>query len=157
MAQLRQTVLLIASAFLVSQLTELVAAATGKASFYTAPFSPSACFGNDPNQFPADKIFAAGGDSSNANIWNNGANCGKRFNVQCQGNGCNGHGPISVLILDHCPNGCVGGRAFDLSDTAFSTIANLDVGVITVQYSSASSLDDEDAETFIAEVGHIGQ
>jgi len=38
MAQLRQTVLLIASAFLVSQLTELVAAATGKASYYTAPF-----------------------------------------------------------------------------------------------------------------------
>jgi len=38
MAQLRQTVLLIASAFLVLQLTELVSAATGKASFYTAPF-----------------------------------------------------------------------------------------------------------------------
>jgi len=157
MAQLRPTVLLIASAFLVLQLTELVAATTGKASFYTAPFLPSACFGNDPNQIPADMIFAAGGDSSSANIWNNAQNCGKRFNVQCRGNGCNGHGPISVKIIDRCPNGCVGGRAFDLSNTAFSTIANLDVGVITVEYSSASSLDDEDAETFIAEVGHIGQ
>jgi len=119
-------------------------------------FIASACFGCDPSQFPADMLFAAGGDSSSANIWNNGQNCGKRFNVQCQGNGCNGHGPISVVILDRCPNGCVGGRAFDLSDVAFSTIANLDVGVITVEYSSASSLDDEVAETFIAEVGHIG-
>jgi len=38
MAQLRRTVLLIASAFLVLQLTELVAAATTNASWYTAPF-----------------------------------------------------------------------------------------------------------------------
>jgi len=157
MAQLRQSVLLIASAFLVLQLTELVAATTGKASFYTAPFMPSACFGFDQNQIPADKIFAAGGDSSSANIWNNGKNCGKRFKVQCQGNGCNGHGPISVKIIDRCPNGCVGGRAFDLSDTAFATIANKDVGVITVQYSAASSLDGGDAETFTAEVGHVEQ
>jgi rare lipoprotein A (peptidoglycan hydrolase) len=62
-----------------------------------------------------------------------------------------------VKILDRCPNGCAGGRAFDLSNVAFSTIANLDVGVITVEYSRESSLDDEEAETFIAEVGHIGQ
>jgi len=160
MAKLRQTVLLIASAFLVLQLTELVAAASGKASFYTAPFRPSACFGNDPNQFPKDCIFAAGGDSSSANIWNNGQNCGKFFRIQCRGNGCNGHGAISVKIVDRCPSGCSGGRAFDLSQTAFSTIANLDVGVITVEHSRAFSLDDpvdEDAETFIAEVGHIGQ
>jgi len=157
MAQLRQTVLLIASAFVVLQLTELVAAASGKASYYTAPFVPSACFGYDPNQFPQNGFFAAGGDSSSANIWNNGRNCGKFFRVQCRGNGCNGHGSITVKIVDRCPSGCSGGRAFDLSQTAFATIANLDVGVITVEYSSAFSLEDEDAETFIAQVGHIGQ
>jgi len=155
MAQLRQAVLLIASAFLVLQLTELVAAATGKASYYTAPYVPSACYGFDPNQF--SQFFAAGGDSSSANIWNNGKNCGKFFRVQCRGNGCNGHGAVSVKIVDRCPNGCSGGRAFDLSQNTFSTIANLNAGVITVEYSSASSLDDEGAETFIAQVGHTGE
>jgi len=139
MAQLTQTVLLIASAFLVFQLTELVAATTGLASFYTAPFVPSACFGFDPNQFPKNNFFAAGGDSPGPNnIWDNGANCGKFFNIQCVGNGCNGNGPIVVEIVDRCPNGCDGGRAFDLSDTAFTAIANPAVGVITVEWSPAS-------------------
>lgn len=107
---------------------------TGKASFYTAPYKPSACFGNDPNQFP--QYFAAAGDG-NPNLWANGANCGKYFNIECQGNGCYGKGPIRVKIVDRCPNGCSGGRAFDLSAETFSAIANPDVGVITVKYSPA--------------------
>ncbi|KAG6552028.1 hypothetical protein Mapa_006334 [Marchantia paleacea] len=107
---------------------------TGEASFYTAPFTPSACYGEDQGQFPANQYFAAGGDGA-PNIWNSGANCGKYFKIQCTGNGCTSSATISVKILDRCPSGCQGGRAFDLSDTAFRAIANPDVGHVTVNYS----------------------
>ncbi|OAE19057.1 hypothetical protein AXG93_2839s1530 [Marchantia polymorpha subsp. ruderalis] len=75
---------------------------TGEVSYYTAPFTPSACFGFDAGQFPSNNYFAAGGDGA-PNIWNNGANCG--------------------------------GRAFDLSDTAFRAIANPDAGHVSINYS----------------------
>ncbi|PTQ26714.1 hypothetical protein MARPO_0535s0001 [Marchantia polymorpha] len=107
---------------------------TGEVSYYTAPFVPSACFGDDAGQFPSNNFFAAGGDGA-PNIWNNRANCGKWFRIQCTGNGCTSSATISVKIVDRCPNGCVGGRAFDLSDTAFRAIANTDVGHVTVNYS----------------------
>ncbi|OAE29081.1 hypothetical protein AXG93_1626s1080 [Marchantia polymorpha subsp. ruderalis] len=107
---------------------------TGEASYYTAPFVPSACFGDNAGQFPSNNYFAAGGDGA-PNIWNNSANCGKWFKIKCTGNGCTSSATISVKIVDRCPNGCVGGRAFDLSNTAFAAIANLDVGHITVTYS----------------------
>jgi hypothetical protein len=155
----RQTMLLIASAaFVVLQLTELVSAATGQASFYTAPYVPNACFGF--GGVPSDNMFAAGGDSGGANIWNNGGNCGNHFSIKCVGNGCrNGGGPIRVEIIDRCPNGCAGGRAFDLSAEAFAAIADPDVGVITVQYSSAVSDEDRAVpwarEKLIAQVGHM--
>ncbi|KAL2611435.1 hypothetical protein R1flu_023127 [Riccia fluitans] len=107
---------------------------TGEASYYTAPFVPTACYGNDENQFPANQYFAAGGDGE-PNIWASGENCGKWFSIQCSGDGCTSSDPISVKIVDRCPNGCFNGRAFDLSDTAFSAMANTDVGHITLQYS----------------------
>lgn len=122
----------------------------------------SACYGLDRAQLPGDMYFAAGGDSSNGNLWNNGNNCGKKLRVQCQGKGCRGSGAITVKIVDRCANGCVGGgvggRAFALSFQAFAAIADPAAGVITVKY---SHVDDEDAlawakEELIAEVGHGG-
>jgi expansin (peptidoglycan-binding protein) len=117
---------------------------TGKASYYTAPYVPSACYGYDPNQFPNNQYFAAAGDG-NPNIWNNGANCGRNYRIQCQGNGCRG-GPITIKVVDRCPNGCSGGRAFDLSEAAFSALANPSVGVISISYSLASSHEGDDEE-----------
>ncbi|KAL3682669.1 hypothetical protein R1sor_000691 [Riccia sorocarpa] len=125
-------VVTIAVSLLLLQLS--AAQTTGQASYYTAPFVPSACYGFDQNQFPANQFFAAGGDGA-PNIWAGGANCGKWFRIQCTGNGCTNSNTISVKIVDRCPNGCFNGRAFDLSDTAFSAIANKDVGFITVLYS----------------------
>ncbi|MCO5598261.1 hypothetical protein L7F22_052353 [Adiantum nelumboides] len=105
-------------------------ATAGKASYYTAPYTPSACYGNDPNQFPADGNFAA----ASASIYASGAACGQYYTISCTGSGCNGGGPISVKIVDLCP-GCAGlGRDFDLSQEAFSHIADLDVGVISINY-----------------------
>ncbi|PTQ26715.1 hypothetical protein MARPO_0535s0002 [Marchantia polymorpha] len=118
----------------------------GEVSYYTAPFVPceaesvwslhaaSACFESDPGQFPSNNFFAAGGDGA-PNIWNNGANCGKWFKIQCTGSGCISSATILIKIVDRCPNGCVGGRAFDLSNTAFSAIANTDAGHVNVFYS----------------------
>ncbi|KAG0600925.1 hypothetical protein M758_11G071400 [Ceratodon purpureus] len=117
---------------------------TGRASFYTAPYVPSACFGYDQGQFPGNMFFAAAGDSAGANLWNNGQNCGKNFRIQCQGKGCRGSGAITIKIVDRCPNGCSGGRAFDLSSEAFAAIADPNVGVITVNYGLASPQDDGD-------------
>ncbi|XP_024393257.1 wound-induced protein WIN2 [Physcomitrium patens] len=91
---------------------------TGNASYYTPPYVPSACFGFNQAQFPANQYFAAAGDSSSANLWNGGKNCGKKFRIRCVGKGCWG-GPITVRIVDRCPNGCSNGRAFDLSAKAF--------------------------------------
>jgi len=134
---------------------------TGRASFYTAPYVPSACFGFDQGQFPANMFFAAAGDSAGANIWNNGQNCGRNYRIRCQGNGCRGSGAITIKIVDRCPNGCSGGRTFDLSSQAFAAIADPNVGVITVSYSLASPHDDVavpwEKEQLIAEVGHGGQ
>lgn len=126
-------------------------------------FIASACFGSDQGQFPGNMFFAAAGDSAGANLWNNGNNCGKHYSIQCQGNGCRGSGAITIKIVDRCPNGCSGGRAFDLSSQAFAAIADPNVGVITVKYSLASAYDDGDAavpwekEQLIAEVGYGGQ
>ncbi|KAL3682675.1 hypothetical protein R1sor_000697 [Riccia sorocarpa] len=118
----------IAVSLLLLQLS--AAHSTGQASYYTAPFVPSACYGFDQNQFPANLFFAAGGDGA-PNIWAGGANCGKWFRIRCTGNGCTNSNTISVKIVDRYPSG----RAFDLSDTAFLAIANPDVGFITVLYS----------------------
>ncbi|KAG6554058.1 hypothetical protein Mapa_003973 [Marchantia paleacea] len=106
----------------------------GQASYYTAPYVPCACYGNDQSKFPAGYIMAAGGDGA-PNIWNDGKNCGRYFGIDCNGAGCwQGNHHIDVKIVDRCPNGCSGGRAFDLTYEAFGAIADRNQGVITVFY-----------------------
>ncbi|KAH7440700.1 hypothetical protein KP509_03G006800 [Ceratopteris richardii] len=103
-------------------------AIAGRASYYTV-YTPSACYGYDSSQFPGDGNFAAASSA----IYNGGAACGQYYTIACTGNGCNGGGPISVKILDLCP-GCAANQ-FDLSETAFSNIADTAVGVIDIDYS----------------------
>lgn len=79
-------------------------------------------------------MFAAGGDSSGHDIWDNGNGCGKVYTITCVGNGCRGVGGVQVKIVDECPNGCAGGRAFDLSYDAFNKLADPSVGVIDITY-----------------------
>ncbi|PTQ26860.1 hypothetical protein MARPO_0307s0002, partial [Marchantia polymorpha] len=111
---------------------------TGEVSYYIPPYVPSACYGYDTSHFPANNYIAAGGDGA-PNLWNNGANCGQWYKIQCTGSGCTSSATISVLIVDRCPNGCVGGRAFDLSQAAFSAIANIDAGHVNVFLITARS------------------
>ncbi|KAM3375319.1 EG45-like domain containing protein [Capsicum galapagoense] len=65
--------------FLFSHLIQASQADLGTASQYHPPYTPTACFGNDPTQFPSSNLFAAAGEA----IWDNGAACGRRYLVSC--------------------------------------------------------------------------
>lgn len=78
----------------------------GRAGFYLPPYTPTACNGSDESQFPSNGLFVAVGDA----VWDNGAACGRRYQVRCLS------GPdqpcidpsrvIQVVVVDHCPDGC---------------------------------------------------
>ncbi|KAM0997419.1 hypothetical protein ACFX13_007393 [Malus domestica] len=99
----------------------------GIATFYSS-YIPSACYGNTPQGI----LIAAAGDA----IWNNGAGCGKFYNVKCTGprnpvpHPCT-NSTVRVKIVDHCP-GCQ--STLDLSQPAFAKIANPVAGIINIDY-----------------------
>lgn len=76
--------------------------------------------------------------AANAALYNNGAACGTRYTVQCTGPTNAGvpapcrNGPITVTIVDLCP-GC-GADQIDLSEQAFTTIADPNAGRIRIEY-----------------------
>ncbi|KAI5074509.1 hypothetical protein GOP47_0010470 [Adiantum capillus-veneris] len=102
-------------------------AASGTATYYTV-YTPSSCYGFDTSPFPAGPLIAAASSA----IFNNKAACGNLYQISCTGNGCTGGGPITVKVVDLCP-GCAANQ-FDLSQEAFSQIANIDVGRINIEY-----------------------
>lgn len=73
-------------------------------------------------------------------IWNDGAACGQYYQVNCisgtnEGTPtpCLGSGSVVVKIVDYCkPPDCRG--TIDLSQEAFSSIADLNSGVINISY-----------------------
>ena len=76
-------------------------------------------------------LVAAVGDA----LWNNGAVCGKMYRVTCTGptNQCRSTGAsVTVKIVDRCA-GCTGNQ-LDLSQQAFSAIADPAAGKITIDY-----------------------
>lgn len=72
-------------------------------------------------------------------LWNNGAACGNMYTVTCTGGTnagvqqpCTGN-TVTVKIVDYCPSpGCQ--ATIDLSQEAFSAIANTDAGKINIEY-----------------------
>ncbi|KAH9304810.1 hypothetical protein KI387_009214, partial [Taxus chinensis] len=106
----------------------------GTATFYTPPYVPSSCYGNDPGQFPAGNLFAAASDA----IWDNRAACGRQYRISCTSATNQGvpmpckSGSIVVKIVDYCPSGCRG--TFDLSADAFADIADPDAGKVNIDY-----------------------
>ncbi|KDP38770.1 hypothetical protein JCGZ_04123 [Jatropha curcas] len=93
------------------------------------PYTPSKCYGNQNNGL----IVAGVSDA----LWNNGAACGRRYRVTCIG-GANKaphpckRGSVVVKIVDYCSRGCMGD--INLSQDAFSRIADTDAGIVRVQY-----------------------
>uniref|UniRef100_J3MYE4 Expansin-like EG45 domain-containing protein n=1 Tax=Oryza brachyantha TaxID=4533 RepID=J3MYE4_ORYBR len=111
-------------------MVSLVAGSSGTATFYTPPYTPSACTGFQQE----GTMIAAASDA----FWNGGAACGKMLAVTCVGatnqgvpQPCTGRS-VTVKIVDYCPAGCRG--TIDLSQEAFAAIANPDAGKILIEY-----------------------
>ncbi|XP_058113165.1 EG45-like domain containing protein [Magnolia sinica] len=111
-------------------LISVVTAVPGTATYYTV-YVPSACYGYQDNGV----MIAAASDS----IWDNGNACGRRYSVRCTGptnqgvpQPCKGTNVV-VKIVDRCPSpGCQ--ATIDLSQEAFSTIADPNAGKINIDY-----------------------
>ncbi|KAK8954624.1 EG45-like domain containing protein [Platanthera zijinensis] len=108
----------------------LSSAATGTATYYTPPYTPSSCYGYEDK----GTMIAAASDE----IWDNRAACGRQYTVTCTGATnqggypCNGNSVV-VTIVDYCPPpGCQ--ATMDLSQEAFAAIANTDAGKILISY-----------------------
>jgi hypothetical protein len=109
-----------------------VAAQSGEATYYTPPYTPSACFGYDAP--PSNGLFAA----ASPGIFQNKAACGNYYTITCTGatsgqpDACTGNPTVTVEIIDLCP-GC-SEPGFDLSETAFTQISYESVGRININY-----------------------
>ncbi|KAL5699367.1 EG45-like domain containing protein [Ranunculus cassubicifolius] len=109
----------------------VVSAVPGTATYYTPPYVPSSCYGFQDNGV----MIAAASEA----IWNNRAACGRMYRVTCTGptnqgvpQPCRGNG-VTVKIVDLCPSpGCQ--ATIDLSQEAFSMIADPNAGKITIEY-----------------------
>ncbi|KAJ4849059.1 hypothetical protein Tsubulata_029537 [Turnera subulata] len=100
----------------------------GTATYYSPPYTPSACYGDQDQGV----MIAAANDA----IWNNGSACGQFYEVICI-SGTNsdtglGSSTVTVMIVDHCPSGCRG--TIDLSQEAFASIADLSSWIINISY-----------------------
>ncbi|CAA2968231.1 Hypothetical predicted protein [Olea europaea subsp. europaea] len=115
---------IIIATLIATSLISMASAIPGTATFYTT-LVPSACYGFEDR---GTMVAAA-----NPSLYNNGAACGRRYRVRCTGpaNACTGN-EVTVTIVDLCP-GC-GNDQLDLSQQAFSVIANPDAGRIMIDY-----------------------
>ncbi|KAG8372465.1 hypothetical protein BUALT_Bualt12G0069000 [Buddleja alternifolia] len=126
----------------VVSLASLAYADEGTATYYTPPYVPSSCNGYEND----GTMIAAASDA----IWGHGAACGRTYKVTCTGatnqgvlHPCTGQNVV-VRIVDYCPPGCRG--TIDLSQEAFSVIANTDAGKIKIEYNQSwRNLSDESA------------
>ncbi|KAK6156675.1 hypothetical protein DH2020_010923 [Rehmannia glutinosa] len=116
-------------ALVASCLISMSTAIPGQATFYTT-YVPSSCYGF---QDQGTMIAAA-----SPAIFNNRAACGRRYRIRCTGPTNQGvlqpcrNGEIIVRVVDLCP-GCQANQ-FDLSQEAFSMIADPNAGRILIEY-----------------------
>nr|XP_043619670.1 EG45-like domain containing protein [Erigeron canadensis] len=109
---------------MVACLTSIAHAIAGEATYYTVHTTPSSCYGYEDR---GNMIAAA-----NSGLFANKAACGRRYRITCTGpRSCKG-GSVDVTIVDLCPACAANG--FDLSQEAFSAIADLGVGRINIDY-----------------------
>ncbi|KAG7969890.1 hypothetical protein I3843_07G055500 [Carya illinoinensis] len=115
---------------LIISFVSAASAIAGTATYYTV-YVPSACYGFEDEGV----MIAAASDA----LWDNGAACGKMYSVSCTGPTNEGvpqpcrNGPVTVKIVDRCPSpGCQ--STIDLSQEAFSQIADPAAGKINIEY-----------------------
>ncbi|XP_039164277.1 EG45-like domain containing protein [Eucalyptus grandis] len=122
---------------LVMMQPRLSRAYVGTAASYSPPYTPTACYGNDPGQFPSSNLFAAAGEG----IWDNGASCGRQYLVNCTsalGSGfCIPNQTIQVQIVDRVlflsSRPSCDDTTIVLSMTAFDTIAKF-ASAVNIMY-----------------------
>ncbi|KAI4380943.1 hypothetical protein MLD38_007071 [Melastoma candidum] len=110
----------------------------GTAAHYSPPYTPTACYGSDPSQFPSSNLFAAAGEG----IWDNGAACGRQYLVKCisasAAGTCSPDQTIQVRIIDRSETSTsrpsLSTATIVLSTTAFGTIAKPTAASINVEY-----------------------
>ncbi|KAG2696378.1 hypothetical protein I3760_07G056600 [Carya illinoinensis] len=115
---------------LIISFVSAASAIAGTATYYTV-YVPSACYGFEDQGV----MIAAASDA----LWDNGAACGRMYSVSCTGPTNEGvpqpcrNGPVTVKIVDRCPSpGCQ--STIDLSQEAFSQIADPAAGKINIEY-----------------------
>ncbi|KAF7848059.1 hypothetical protein BT93_J0349 [Corymbia citriodora subsp. variegata] len=110
----------------------------GIAGHYDPPYTPTACFGHDPLQFPSSFLFAAAGEG----IWDNGAACGRQYRVYCisadRPKTCNPAQLVQVRIVDRALS-AVSRSSSDrativLSKIAFEAIANPSASSVNIEF-----------------------
>ncbi|KAM7252628.1 hypothetical protein ACFE04_008137 [Oxalis oulophora] len=108
--------------------TPNVNATQGRAVFYSKPYTPSKCFGNQNN----GNLVAGVSDA----LWENGRACGKILIVSCIGginqapHPCKNGKSVAVKVVDYCEEGCQG--IINLSEDAFNVIADTSAGIVKV-------------------------
>ncbi|CAA0810639.1 EG45-like domain containing protein 2 [Striga hermonthica] len=110
----------------------------GSASRYSPPYTPTACYGDDPNQFPPNRLFAAAGED----IWDNGAACGRQYLVECISSSlppaCLPNQTIQVRIVDRALTAVsrplADGANLVLSTTAFDAIVGAPIPLVNIQF-----------------------
>ncbi|KAL5781006.1 hypothetical protein ACOSP7_006035 [Xanthoceras sorbifolium] len=133
--QLKNSSLVLILMFIIMSLYSSASAqssGSGIATYYTPPYVPSACNGNQD-----DGVMIA---ALSEGLYNGGANCGTYYQVTCTGgtnegtpHPCLGTGPVTVKIVELCPSpGCKGD--IDLSQEAFEAIADTASGSIKIDY-----------------------
>jgi len=138
-ALLTTAVLLVLVTSLTSAASLPTALSSGRGTFYS-DWDGGACSMApiDRTNFPTAYIAAL-----NTNWYNSGKVCGQCYEVACVGawtgsNACCTGKNVTVLVTDHCPAGgtwCNGDvNHMDLSDAAFTRIANPSCGVIKLNY-----------------------
>ncbi|XP_057434523.1 EG45-like domain containing protein [Lotus japonicus] len=110
----------------------------GTAARYKAPYLPTACFGKDASEFPSNNMFGSAGEG----IWDNGAACGRQYQVRCISAAaprtCVPGQSIQIKIVDRAQSSVSRPSAKDtsmvLSTTAFQAIANASASLINIEF-----------------------
>ncbi|KAB2619073.1 EG45-like domain containing protein [Pyrus ussuriensis x Pyrus communis] len=110
----------------------------GTAAQYRPPYLPTACGGSDQGQFPPGNLFASVGEG----IWDNGAACGRQYQVRCisapvRGT-CVPGNTIQVKVVDRALSSVSRPSRSDativLSTTAFAAIANSSATFVNIEF-----------------------
>lgn len=98
----------------------------------------TACFGKDASEFPSNNMFGSAGEG----IWDNGAACGRQYQVRCISAAaprtCVPGQSIQIKIVDRAQSSVSRPSAKDtsmvLSTTAFQAIANASASLINIEF-----------------------